>query len=141
MSLLAPTHLATFSDAYGAPLAEYYYFPENSLLYVRWHGQLTAAEVVKGAAEAERLMRHYRFQRMLNDKRDTGGDWSEALPWLQYEWLPQAVADGLVAVAYILSPDLNAQLVSQQFLKASQDQLNVALFTSETEAEHWIRTH
>ena len=130
--------LATLTDSYGAPLAEYYHFPGNALLYIRWHGQLTASAVIRGATTAVQLRRIHAFRRVLNDKRDTAGDWSEALPWLQYEWLPQAVAAGLHAMAYILSPDLHAQLVSQQFLEAVRNQLQVALFTSEAEARRWL---
>ena len=131
-------HLLSLPDSYGAPLAEYFYFPDNSELYVRWHGQLTAAEVIRGVQAASRWRGQHHFQRILNDKRDTGGDWSEALPWLQYEWLPVAVAAGVRAMAYILSPDFEAQIVSQEFVESVSPRLNVALFTSEAEAQSWL---
>jgi hypothetical protein len=132
------THLLTLPDHYGAPLAEYYLLAEESLLYIRWHGHLTGPAVIRGAQQAVALRKHYGYQKVLNDKRDTGGDWSDALPWLQYEWLPQAVASGLKAMAYILSPDLHAQMVSHAFVEAVQGHLNVALFTTEAEAERWL---
>jgi hypothetical protein len=139
MQTVEAVHLSTMSDAYGAPLAEYYFFPKGALLYLRWHGQLTAQEVIRGAEEAGRWMATHPYRMVLNDKRDTGGDWSDALPWLQYEWLPKAVAAGLRAMAYILSPDLNAQIVSQRFVNAVQDQLRMSLFTSETSAQQWLQ--
>ncbi len=132
-------HLIALPDSYGAPLADYYFFPEEELLYIRWHGQLTGEAVVQGAEEAVRIRNHYPCSKVLNDKRGTGGDWSDALPWLQYEWLPLAVAGGLRAMAYILSSDLHAQLVSHEFVKAVQAHLNVELFTTEAEAEDWLR--
>ena len=132
------TLLLTLPDSYGAPLAEYYHLPDHAELYVRWHGQLTAAEVIRGVKEAEQWRGQYTFKRVLNDKRDTGGDWSEALPWLHYEWLPQAVASGVRAMAYILSPDFEAQIVSQEFVEATVPYLNVALFTTESEAQQWL---
>ena len=112
MLIAEAVHLTTIADGYGAPLAEYYFFPDNMLLYICWHGQLTAAEVIRGVMEGTRLLEQHAFKRVLNDKRDTGGDWSEALPWLEYEWLPKAVAAGLRAIAYILSPNLDAQIVT-----------------------------
>ncbi|GAB2864347.1 STAS/SEC14 domain-containing protein [Hymenobacter ruber] len=133
-------HLSTIADSYGAPLAEYYFFPDHALLYIRWHGQLTAAEVIRGVLEGTRLIEDHRFERVLNDKRDTGGDWSEALPWLEYEWLPKAVAAGLRAVAYILSPNPEAQIVSQEFVAAVRGQLDISLFTSEEDAREWLET-
>ncbi|MBH8557796.1 STAS/SEC14 domain-containing protein [Hymenobacter negativus] len=131
-------HLSTIADSYGAPLAEYYFFPDHALLYIRWHGQLTAAEVIRGVLEGTRLIEDHRFERVLNDKRDTGGDWSEALPWLEYEWLPKAIAAGLRAVAYILSPNPEAQIVSQEFVAAVRGQLDISLFTSEEDARDWL---
>ena len=135
------TLLTTLADGYGAPLAEYYFFPDNSLLYVCWHGQLTAAEVIRGVLEGTRLNERYSFQRVLNDKRDTGGDWSEALPWLEYEWLPKAVAAGIRAIAYILSPNLDAQIVSREFVEDVRSQIHVSLFTTEEDARDWLQTN
>jgi hypothetical protein len=132
-------HLTTLSDSYGAPLAEYYYFPETATLYIRWHGHLTAAAVIRGVMAAMQFMEEHPFGRVLNDKRDTGGDWSEALPWLQYEWQPMAVAAGIRAIAYIISPDLTSQIVSGEFVEAVYGQIDVALFTSETEARRWLQ--
>ena len=134
-------HLTTLPDSYGAPLAEYYYRAETALLYIRWHGQLTAAEIIRGVEGAMLLLAAHPFRRVLNDKRDTGGDWSEALPWLQYEWLPRAVAEGIQAIAYILSPDLPAQVVSLEFVESVQPHLHVSLFTSEAEAQRWLAQH
>jgi len=130
--------LHKLTDQYGAPLAEYYHFPELAELYVRWHGQLTAAEVIRGVQEAAQWRGRYVFRRILNDKRDTGGDWSEALPWLQYEWLPAAVEAGVRAMAYVLSPDFEAQIVSQEFVEATRSRLNVALFQTESDAQSWL---
>ena len=130
--------LLKLTDFYGAPLAEFYYLPQNATLYIRWHGNLTAAEVVRGVKASSALMEARPFARVLNDKRDTSGDWSEALPWLEYEWLPQAVAAGLRAIAYVLSPALETQMVSQEFVEAVQRQLHVALFLQEDEARRWL---
>ena len=134
--------LLKLNDFYGAPLAEFYYFPQrlsqNAALYIRWHGNLTAAEVVRGVKAGSALMEIYPFARVLNDKRDTSGDWSEALPWLEYEWLPQAVAAGLRASAYLLSPAPEAQMVSQEFVRLVRQRLHIVLFLREEEARHWL---
>ena len=132
-------HLRTLPDRYGAPLVEFYHCPADSLLYVHWYGHLTASEVIRGAQEAARLSETHPYHLVLNNKREANGDWSEALPWLQYEWLPLAVAGGLRALAYVLSPNLEAQIVSRTFVEAVRPQLAVGLFTAEHEAVHWLR--
>ena len=128
----------TLADRFGAPLAELYYVPEGAVLYVCWHGNLTAAEVIRGVSEGTKLMASHPFKRVLNDKRDTSGDWSEALPWLEYEWLPQAVAGGIRGIAYLLSPDLESQIVSQEFMNDIGRQVHTALFLHEEPARRWL---
>ena len=126
------------NDRYGAPLAEFYYLAQGHVLYVHWHGNLTADEVIRAVTKASTLTAQYPFTRVLNDKRETSGDWSEALPWLEYEWLPQAVAAGIRAVAYLLSPDLESQIVSQEFVESIGHQLHTALFLHEEPARLWL---
>ena len=126
------------SDRYGAPLAEFYYMPQGQLLYIHWHGNLTANEVIHAVSEGSKLSAMHSFTRVLNDKRETSGDWSEALPWLEYEWLPQAVAGGIRAIAYLLSPDLKSQIVSQEFMDNIGRQVHTALFRHEEPARLWL---
>ena len=126
------------SDRYGAPLAEFYYAPQGQLLYIHWHGNLTANEVIHAVSEGSKLLATHPFTRVLNDKRETSGDWSEALPWLEYEWLPQAVAGGIRAIAYLLSPDLKSQIVSQEFMDNIGRQVHTALFLHEEPARLWL---
>ena len=127
------------NDRYGAPLAEFYHLPPGEVLYVRWHGNLTADEVIRAVAESAALMTSHPFTRVLNDKRETSGDWSEALPWLEYEWLPLAVAGGVRAIAYLLSPDLESQIVSQYFMDSIGRKLHTALFLHEEPARRWLQ--
>ena len=126
------------NDRFGAPLAEFYYLPAGTVLYVRWHGNLTADEVIRAVSEGSKLLPTHPFTRVLNDKRETSGDWSDALPWLEYEWLPLAVAGGIRAIAYLLSPDLESQIVSQEFMAAIGRQLHTALFLHEEPARLWL---
>lgn len=128
----------TLNDRYGAQLAEFYYLPQGQVLYIQWHGNLTANEVIRAVSEGSKLMADYPFAQVLNDKRATSGDWSEALPWLEYEWLPLAVAGGIRSIAYLLSPDLESQIVSQEFVDSIGRQLHTALFLHEEPAQRWL---
>ena len=128
----------TLNDRYGASLAEFYYLPQSQVLYIKWHGNLTADEVIRAVSAGTKLLATHPFTRVLNDKRATSGDWSEALPWLEYEWLPLAVAEGVRAIAYLLSPDLESQIVSQEFMNNIGRQVHTALFMHEEPARLWL---
>ena len=133
-----PTQLLSLQDEHGAALAEYAFYPESEMLYVRWHGHLTGPEVIRGVSQGSQWRDQLRYSFILNDKSDTGGDWSEALPWLQYEWLPQAVQAGVRALAYVFSPDRENRFATDQFVVAVRPHLAIELFEDVDLALKWL---
>lgn len=133
-----PTQLAPATDAQGNPLAEYTYYADSSLLYVRWHGHLTGAEIIRGAEHAQQWHSQFAYSLILNDKSDTGGDWSEAIPWLQYEWLPAIIVEGVQAIAYVFSPDRENHIASQEFIEAVRPHLIIEMFEDVQLALVWL---
>ena len=131
--------LLDMTDAHGALVAEFDYFPDHHLLYVRWHGHLTAASVIECVEAGTRLRDNgVKTRFLLNDKSLTSGDWSDALPWLQYEWLPLAAASGLQAVAYVCSPDPTSQVSSLEFIKAVRLLVPLSIFPNAGSAWKWL---
>ena len=133
-----PTQRLTLEDAQGSLLAEYLFFPADELLFVRWHGHLTGAEVIRGVEQGTKWRDQLAYSLILNDKSDTGGDWSDALPWLQYEWLPKAVAAGVRAMAYVFSPDRENMFASQEFVQAVRPHMAIELFDDLDQALTWL---
>ena len=132
------THLCTLADVHGDPLAEFWQYPADRLLYVRWHGNLTSQEVIRGATEYLHQQRQVNCPLLLNDKCDSTGDWREALPWLEYEWLPQAQKLDLRAFAYVFAPDVTNQLVSNEFIDKISGHLPVQIFYELPLAWQWL---
>ncbi|UOQ74589.1 hypothetical protein [Hymenobacter cellulosilyticus] len=141
MALLSTqyTDLETVTDAYGQPIATFRLYPEQQLLYVRWTGNVTGPEVIKVAMAAGPIQAQYRCPLLLNDKTDSTGEWSEALPWLEYEWLPAALQGGLRAFAYVFSPDMQNQIISLEFAERIAKQLPIQLFYDVETALEWLR--
>ena len=134
-------HLTTLTDKFGEPLVDIYYVEADALLFLRWHGHVTADEIVRATTAGGQWRTQYAYHRILNDKRDGTGEWSEALPWVQYEWTPRAVASGIRAMADIVSLQIGDRPVTEAFAQAVRGQLAVAIFTDEAEALRWIRAH
>ena len=134
-----PRLLLTVPDTHGQLLIEFWHYEAEQVLYARWYGNLTATEVIQGAQQATALQSWLHCPLLLNDKHHSTGDWSEAMTWLEYEWLPQAVKDGLRAVAYVFATDVSNQIVSLEFAKRVQPHLAIKLFYSLSEAWGWLR--
>ncbi|SFQ50353.1 STAS/SEC14 domain-containing protein [Hymenobacter arizonensis] len=134
-----PAQLLALEDDQGSALAEYSIFPDEGLLCVRWHGHLTGAEIVKGVQQGSHWRDQFAYSLILNDKSDTSGDWSEALPWLQYEWLPLALEAGVKAMAYVFSPDRENRFASQTFVNALRPHMAIEVFEDLDLAMAWLR--
>ncbi|MCB2408322.1 hypothetical protein [Hymenobacter lucidus] len=131
--------LGTVVDDHGQLIASFRHYPDQQLLYIRWTGNLTGLEVIKVAKAAGPIQQQYHCPLLLNDKTDSTGDWSEALPWLEYEWLPVAMEEGLRAFAYVFSPDLQNQFISVEFAEHVGQHLPIQLFYDVSTALEWLR--
>jgi hypothetical protein len=131
--------LQTVLDPYGRLIAAFRHYPAEQLLYIRWTGNLTSEEVIRVAQASGSIQQQLHCPLLLNDKTDSTGDWAEALPWLEYEWLPQAIATGLRAFAYVFSPDMRNQYMSVAFAERVGQQLPIQLFYDTASAWNWLR--
>ncbi|MBT2556573.1 hypothetical protein J7E24_02150 [Hymenobacter sp. ISL-91] len=75
---------------------------------------------------------------LLNDKTQATGDWSDALEWLEYEWLPLVLKGGLHAIAYIFTPDMHNQLASHEFIARLKPYLRIEAFDDAPAAFEWL---
>jgi hypothetical protein len=133
------TQLLTLTDEHGSALAEYTIYPDDAMLCVRWHGHLTGTEIIKGVQQGGHWRDQFHYSLILNDKSDTSGDWSEALPWLQYEWLPEALKAGVQAMAYVFSPDRENRFASQTFVEALRPHIAIEVFEDRDAAWAWLK--
>ena len=70
------TRLLTLPDAHGALLAYYDFYPAQDLLYISWHGHLTADSMVRGAEADMSLFAGRRLpRRMLSNHQRVTGEW------------------------------------------------------------------
>ena len=133
------TQLPDIHDARGLLIATCHYYPDAQLLHLEWNGNLTSSEVIAVAKSFLALQPLLPVPRLLNDKTNSTGDWSEAMSWLEYEWLPQATKGGLQAVAYVFSPELDNQYVSFQFIEKVRQHIPIEHFYKKEEAFAWLR--
>ena len=75
---------------------------------------------------------------VINDKSCATGDWTDAMPWLEYEWLPQTVANGLKAMAYVVSADMYTYMAGFDFYQRMREVLPLRLFSTVEEARAWL---
>ena len=140
------SRLLSLPDIHGALLAEFDFYPTLDLLHVRWHGHLTADAVVYGAKATLHLFAGRPLpSRLFSNHQAVTGEWGEALPWLQYEWLPAARGRGIRRVAHLLAHNTASQLINYpggaDFIDAITHEVRAQSFRHEEPAWQWLLHH
>ncbi|TGE08073.1 hypothetical protein [Hymenobacter fodinae] len=133
-------HIGSLHDAHGNRLVELYYAPEKELLHVEWFGNITGREVIYVAQEFLKLQKQIQVSVLLNDKSNAAGDWTESMEWLEFDWLPQVLCEGLRAVAYVFSPDAGTHYVSKDFSERVAQYIPIKLFYDVPSARQWLNS-
>jgi len=131
--------LGLLHDKHGAPLLRQLYYTPEQLLWVQWFGNLTPESVITGAKAVLMAQQKLRPLLLLNDKSMATGDWSDAMEWVEFEWLPLARQYDLHAFAYVFSPDMHNQLAALEFFSRVRQQLPIQLFYDIDTAHTWLR--
>ncbi|GAA4007799.1 hypothetical protein GCM10022408_19860 [Hymenobacter fastidiosus] len=125
-------------DEHGSPLLRYTYYPAEELMHAQWHSNLTTDAVIFGGHTTLLLAQQLKYRWLLNDISLATGDWTEALDWLEFEWLPQAQEYGLRACAHVFTPSMYNQFVTQEYLTRLQAYLPIQSFTELEAAQAWL---
>jgi hypothetical protein len=137
------TRLLRLSDVHGALLADFDHFPTLDLLHIRWHGHLTSDALVQGARAGLELFAGQPLpRRLLTNHSHVTGEWADALPWLQYEWLPEVTERGVHVLAHVLAKSYTSHFVSyqgsQEFTIALKQAMRAAAFRNLEPAWRWL---
>lgn len=113
---------------------------ENGRLLVgRWHGHCTAEMVQYGMLRMLPTLERYRCVAVLSDGSAASGDWSELLPWMQYELLPRVVRAGVRFAANVRGENPASRLAHQEYAHRAGRYLGMRLFDDTATARAWLQ--
>lgn len=110
----------------------------QNYIEARWSGHVTADNVITAAEVYLSLLHKTPVSRLLNNKSDATGDWTEANDWLEFEWLPKAIKAGLHAIAYVYSNNMFSRLSSHDLIQRMTPSIWVKDFNDPALAEAWL---
>ncbi len=109
------------------------------MLVGRWVGHCTPEAVAKGMHIALDLLALHPCRAILSDGSGATGDWSDLVPWMQYDMLPRLVELGVQLVANVRSPDPAGRLAHQEYARFAAQYLQIRLFDDPQSAREWLR--
>ncbi|WP_242916586.1 STAS/SEC14 domain-containing protein [Pontibacter liquoris] len=104
----------------------------------KWHGHLTADDIVTAAKLYAKLLVKTPLRGLLNDKSEVTGDWSDANDWLEFEWAPQVVHLGLRCMAHVYSENMFSRLSARDLKQRVLPLLQMQNFDNRANAVTWL---
>lgn len=104
----------------------------------KWHGHITADEVIKAAKVFLEFIEEHPCSKLLNDKSEVTGDWQDANDWLEFDWLPAVYKAGLRCLAHIYSHSMFSQLSARDLRGRMVPPLLMKNFMDFETAEKWL---
>lgn len=116
-------------------LSIYYY--EEKFLHVEWKGYLSVEQVKEGCEIVYRYVQEKQNFLGINDNRKVKGSWTQAIRWLEQNFMPRIIKEGYEKIAYLYSPHPSARYSVDRLLEVN-DKYEAQTFESFQEATRWL---
>lgn len=113
------------------------YLYDTHVIHADWTGYVSVAQVKEGCEQILLSMRENKCALLINDNRKVKGTWTQAIKWLEEDYLPRLVKENLKKIAFLYSPELSARYSVNRLLEV-YDQYEGQAFEEFDAAAKWI---
>lgn len=128
-----------FQNSFGKTFLTTEFDKQNGWIYNDWQGLLSLETVRQGSMGILQVLQHTRCAYILNDNRGVLGSWKQANEWIETDWMPQALASGLLYHAHIVAPGVFGQASAEDMHLRVGNSFQMRLFEDVEEAQTWLR--
>jgi hypothetical protein len=116
------------------------YDQQNDWVYGNWIGYVTIDEVKEAANTYLSILQETRCPHLLNNNRQLLGTWDKANEWIEKEWTPKALANGLKNFAHVVSPSIFAELSAKNLeVRVENIGFTMRTFKESSDAATWLK--
>jgi len=112
------------------------YYKEG-FFHVDWKGYLSVTQVKEGCELILRLLLEKQCFYSINDNRKVKGTWTQAIKWLEMNFMPRLVENGIQKIAFLYAPHQSARYSVDRLLEVN-DQYYAQTFDDFKQATHWL---
>jgi len=110
---------------------------EEGFLHIDWQGYINVEQVKEGCELIYEAIRSKQCYRAINDNRKVKGSWTQAIKWLEQDFMPRLVQLGVQKVAFLYSPHQSARYSVDRLLEVN-DKYEAQTFEEFREATNWL---
>ncbi len=122
---------------HSCPYLSISYYYEAHFLHMDWKGYINVEQVKEGCELIYEVALQKQCRMALNDNRKVKGSWTQAIRWLEQEFMPRIIQVGIQKVAFLYSPQQSARYSVDRLLEIN-DQYEGQTFEDFNEASHWL---
>jgi hypothetical protein len=116
------------------------YLYENNIIHADWCGYVSVDEVKEGCERMLLSVKENNCGLVINDNRRVKGSWTQAIKWLEEDYLPRLIKANLKKIAFLYSPEPGARYSVNRLLEVSAEYEGQA-FEDFEQAAKWITNH
>ncbi len=113
------------------------YYCEDNFLHIDWQGYISVEQVKEGCELIVEAVQSKQCYQAINDNRKVKGSWTQAIKWLEQDYMPRLVKFGVQKVAFLYSPHQSARYSVDRLLEVN-DQYQAQTFEEFDEASDWL---
>lgn len=113
------------------------YLSEQGYLYADWKGYVNVNSVKEGCEAILNGLKETSCCYLLNDNRKVKGTWTQSIRWLETDFMPRMVDNGLQKIAYLYSSEKGARYSLNRLLEVN-DQYEGQVFDALPKAISWL---
>ncbi len=113
------------------------YYYEEGFLHIDWQGYINVEEVKEGCELIFEAVQSKQCYQAINDNRKVKGTWTQAIKWLEQNFMPRLVQIGVQKVAFLYAPHQSARYSVDRLLEVN-DQYQAQTFEEFKMATNWL---
>ena len=113
------------------------FYAKEGFLHADWKGYVNVNSVKEGCEAMLSYMKSTACFYILNDNRKVKGTWTQSIKWLEMDFMPRLVNNGLKKIAYLYSTDQSAIYSLNRLLEVN-DQYEAQTFDTFEKATLWL---
>ncbi|MCI4671007.1 MAG: LytTR family transcriptional regulator [Bacteroidia bacterium] len=124
------------STLYSSSYLDIHFLKEN-LIHLDWKGYISVEQVKEGCELGLKEIYQTGSSLIINDNRKVKGSWTQAIRWLEEDFMPRLVELRPVKIAFLYSPFESARYSVNRLLEVN-DQYSAQSFEDFEEAGKWL---
>jgi hypothetical protein len=109
-------------------------------LYISWSGEQTMESRISAFNLLLEFLKTSHCTKILNDNSQNTTPWSDCALWITNEWIPEAEANGMQALAWVYSENETVRQSAEEMINRISGKSIVIAFNDLKTAKHWLHS-